>query len=139
MLHEDVGGEGFGGDAWRLIEEDLHERGPLEGDRLRESVGRLLIAEGWRDADGLPIAGWALVGALHPVLCLAEGYGLLRRSGTPSTVELTAAGHSLAASELPPARRPPRPSPATPRSSSMPSWPVSAACARGSRCSSASR
>jgi hypothetical protein len=65
---------------------------------LTESVGRQLIADGWRDPDGLPIAGWALVGALQPVLCRAEGYGLLRRSGTPSTLELTAAGHGLAAS-----------------------------------------
>src|SRR5919108_4455588 len=92
VLHDDLGGEGFEGDAWLLIEEVLLEHGPLEGDGLREIVGRLLVAGGWRDADGAPIQGWALVGALHPVLCRAEGYGLLRRHREPLTFELTAAG-----------------------------------------------
>jgi Plasmid pRiA4b ORF-3-like protein len=99
VLHEDLGGKGFEGDAWLLIEEVLRQQGPLESDRMRETVGRLLIAEGWRDADGVPLEGWALVGALQPVLCRAEGYGLLRRHGTPLTLELTAAAHRLAASE----------------------------------------
>jgi pRiA4b ORF-3-like protein len=99
VLHDDLGGDGFDGDAWLLIEEALHEHGPLESDRLTEIVGRLLIVEGWRDADGAPIEGWALVGALQPVLCLAEGYGLVRRHREPLTFELTAAGEALAAVE----------------------------------------
>lgn len=100
VLHDDLGGEGFEGDAWLLIEEVLHERGPLASDRVREIVGALLIAEGWRDADGLwRSTGWVLVGALQPVLFRAEGYGILRRRGTPLTLELTAAGHRLGASE----------------------------------------
>ncbi len=99
VLHEDLRGEGFEGDAWLLIEEVLHERGRRESDELSETVGRLLIAEGWRDAAGLPLEGWALVGALQPVLCRAEGYGLLRRHATPLTLELTAAGHRVATSE----------------------------------------
>jgi hypothetical protein len=96
-LHEDLGGEGFEGDAWLLIEEVLHEHGPLESDLLTETVGRLLISEGWRGADGAPLEGWGLFGVLHPVLCRAEGYGFVRRHGSPLTLELTAAGHRLAA------------------------------------------
>ena len=99
VLHDDLGGEGFEGDAWLVIEELLLEHGPLEGDRLREIVGRLLIGEGWRYADGTLLQGWEWVGALHPVLCRAEGYGLLRRHREPLTFELTAAGRELAASE----------------------------------------
>ena len=99
VLHEDLAGDGFHGDAWLLIEEVLHARGPLEIDRLTEIVGRLLVAEGWRDADGAPLEGWTLSGALQPVLALAEGYGLVRRDGTRLTLELTAAGHRLAATE----------------------------------------
>ncbi len=97
VLHEDLGREGFEGDAWLRIEEVLHRQGPAESDRLTETVGRRLMANGWRDADGLPLDGWALVGALHPLLCRAEGYGLLLRQGTPLTLELTAAGHDFAA------------------------------------------
>jgi hypothetical protein len=98
-LHDDLGGGGFEGEAWRLIEEALHEHGPLESDRLTKTVGRLLMAGGWRHADGAPLEGWELFGALQPVLCRAEGYGLLRRHRDPLTVELTATGHHLAASE----------------------------------------
>jgi hypothetical protein len=98
-LHDDLGGEGFDGDAWLLIEEALHEHGPLESDRLTEIVGRRLIVEGWRDADGARLEGWALFGALQPVLRRAEGYGLVRRHGR--TVELTAAGQDLAAIQPP--------------------------------------
>jgi Plasmid pRiA4b ORF-3-like protein len=101
LLHDDLGGDGFDGDAWLLIEEVLHEHGPVESDRLRESVGRLLAIEGWRDAGGAPIEGWALVGALQPVLCRAEGYGLVRRHREPLTFELTGAGEDLAALEPP--------------------------------------
>jgi hypothetical protein len=98
-LHDDLGGEGFDGDAWLLIEEVLHDHGPLETDRLAAIVGPLLIVQGWRDADGARLEGWALFGALQPVLRRAEGYGLVRRHG--QTVELTAAGQDLAAIQPP--------------------------------------
>ena len=49
LLHDDLGGDGFDGDAWLLIEEVLHEYGPLESDRLTEVVGPLLAVEGWSD------------------------------------------------------------------------------------------
>jgi Plasmid pRiA4b ORF-3-like protein len=101
LLHDDLGGDGFDGDAWLLIEEVLHEHGPLQIDRFTEIVGRLLVAEGWRDADGAPLEGWTLFGALQPVLCRAEGYGLLRRHREPLTIELTASGTRLAAVESP--------------------------------------
>jgi hypothetical protein len=101
LLHGDLGGDGFDGDAWLLIEAALHEHGSLQSDRLREIVGPLLALEGWRDADGERIGGWALVGALQPVLCRAEGYGLLRRHREPLTIELTAAGRALVALEAP--------------------------------------
>jgi hypothetical protein len=94
LLHDDLGGDGFERDAWLLIEEVLDQHGPLESDQLEKIVGRLLVAEGWRDADGAPIEGWALVGALQPVLCRAEGYGLVRRHREPVRFELTAAGMS---------------------------------------------
>jgi hypothetical protein len=99
FLHEDLAGDGFHGDAWLLVEEVLQTRGPLEIDRLTETVGRLLMAEGWRGAGGAPLEGWPLSGALQPVLALAEGYGLVRRDGARLTLELTAAGHRLAAIE----------------------------------------
>jgi hypothetical protein len=99
LLHDDLGGNGFDGDAWLLIEEVLHEHGPLESDRLTEIVGWLLVIEGWRDADGAQIEGWALFGALQPVLWRAEGYGLVRRQG--GRVELTTAGQGLAAVQPP--------------------------------------
>jgi hypothetical protein len=99
LLHDDLGGGGFDGDAWLVIEEVLHEHGPLESDRLTEIVGRLLVIGGWRDADGALLEGWALFGALRPVLCRAEGYGLVRRH--EGTVELTAAGQGLAAVQPP--------------------------------------
>jgi Plasmid pRiA4b ORF-3-like protein len=101
LLHDDLGGDGFDGDAWLLIEEVLHEHGRLESDRLTVIVGRLLAVEGWRDADGARLEGWALFGALQPVLCRAEGYGLVRRHREPLRFELTAAGEGLAALEPP--------------------------------------
>src|SRR5215208_2580145 len=52
VLHEELAGEGFGGDAWLLLEEALHQHGALKSDRLMETVGRLLTIEGWRDAEG---------------------------------------------------------------------------------------
>ena len=98
-LHDDLGAEDFEGRAWLRIEEVLHDRGPQESDRLRELVGRRLSGEGWRYADGTPLPDWGVVGALHPVLCRAEGYGLLRRHPETLTFELTTAGRQLAASE----------------------------------------
>jgi hypothetical protein len=99
LLHDDLGGDGFEGYAWLTIEEVLDQQGPLESDPLTEIVGRLLMVEGWRDADGAPLEGWPLFGALQPVLCRAEGYGLVRRRREPLTLELTAAGKWLAAAE----------------------------------------
>jgi hypothetical protein len=96
VLHDDLGAGGFDGDAWLLVEDVLYEHGPLESEVLTEIVGRLLLVKGWRDADGTPIAGWALDGALHPMLCRAEGYGLIRRHREPLEFELTAAGRRLA-------------------------------------------
>jgi hypothetical protein len=100
LLHEDLADGDFDGDAWLLIEEVLHEHGPLAAGRLAAIVGPLLGIEGWRDADGELLEGWHLLHALHPVLRRAEGYGLVRRPpySEPLTLELTAAGHRLAAS-----------------------------------------
>jgi hypothetical protein len=39
LLHDDLGDDGFDGDAWLLIEEVLHEHGPLEADRLTAAPG----------------------------------------------------------------------------------------------------
>jgi len=99
-LHEDLsGGDGFEAAAWLLIEEVLRDHGALASDRLTELIGPLLVVEGWRDADGAVLAGWTLLGALHPLLSRAEGYGLVRRPrrGEALTIELTAAGHRLTA------------------------------------------
>src|SRR5215207_1346460 len=74
ILHEDLGGGGFEGDAWRVIESALEEYGPLTSDRLMETVRPVLLVAGWRAADGAPLEGWGLFGALQPVLCRAEGY-----------------------------------------------------------------
>ncbi len=101
LLHDDLGGDGFEGDAWLLIEEVLQQHGTLDSDRLREIVGRLLAVEGWRDADGGRLEGWTLFGALQPTLCRAEGYGLVRRHREPLTFELTAAGTRLAVVQPP--------------------------------------
>lgn len=79
-LHDNLGREGFDGDAWLRIEEAPHEHGPLESDRLTEIVGPPLAVDGWRDAHGALLAGWAPSGALQPVLWRAEGYGLLRNA-----------------------------------------------------------
>jgi hypothetical protein len=95
-LHADLRGAGFDGDAWVLIAEVLNQHGPLASDRLTETVGRHVMSAGWRDADGAPLEGWGLSGALQPVLFRAEGYGLVRRYGSPLTLELTTAGHRLA-------------------------------------------
>lgn len=93
-LHEDLcGGEGFEADAWVLIEEALHDKGPLPGDELASLLATMLGMEGWRDADGSAIEGASLLWALQSPLCRAEGYGLLRRSprAEPLVFELTAA------------------------------------------------
>ena len=96
-LHEDLAGEGFDGDAWRAVESVLAQHGPLTTDRLKETVGPLLVGAGWRAADGAPLDGWELFGALQPALCRAEGYGLLSTSRSPASLELTPAGRRLAA------------------------------------------
>lgn len=101
-LHEDLGGGGgFEADAWTLIEEALDDHGPLAVDHLTSLLAPLLRIEGWREADGAPLEGPSLLPALHPLLCRAEGYGLVRRPpyGEPLTLELTTAGHRLAASD----------------------------------------
>jgi hypothetical protein len=98
-LHEDLGGGGgFEADAWVLIEEVLDETGPLAADQLTSRLAELLSIEGWREAGGAPLQGSSLLGALHPLLRRAEGYGLVRRPplGEPLTFELTTAGRRLA-------------------------------------------
>ena len=97
ILQEHLGAEGFEGDAWRVIEGALQQSGPLTHDRLMDRVGPVLLVQGWRAADGAPLEGWALSGALQPVLWRAEGYGLLSGPRSPLMFELTAAGHRLAA------------------------------------------
>jgi hypothetical protein len=98
-LHEDLcAGGDFEAASWNLIEAVLHEYGPLPDAQLTQIVASLLRNEGWRETGGAPIDARSLLGALQPLLWLAEGYGLLRRSppGEPLTLELTPAGHRLA-------------------------------------------
>ena len=80
-----------------LIEGALQESGPLEPSIGLWTASGLLLVQGWRAADGAPLEGWALSGALQPVLWRAEGYGLLSGPRAPLMFELTAAGHRLAA------------------------------------------
>ena len=96
-LHEDLGAGGFEGDAWRAIESALQQEGPLTSDRLMDRVGPVLLVQGWRAPDGAPLEGWALSGALQPILWRAEGYGVLDTPRSPAMFELTAAGQRLAA------------------------------------------
>lgn len=99
-LHEDLSAGGdFEAAAWDSIEGALHEYGPFPDEQLTQIVASQLQNEGWRETGGAPIDDRALLGALQPLLWLAEGYGLVRRSphGEPPTLELTAAGHRLAA------------------------------------------
>jgi Plasmid pRiA4b ORF-3-like protein len=110
-LHDDLcGGGDFEAAAWSLIEAVLHEYGPLPDEQLTQIVASLLRNEGWRETGGASIDNRSLLGALQPLLWLAEGYGLLRRSprGEPLTLELTPAGHRLAA-DAPPATTPAAP------------------------------
>ena len=103
-LHEDLcAGGDFEAASWNLIEAVLHEYGPLPDAQLTQIVASLLRNEGWRETGGAPIDDRSLLGALHPLLWLAEGYGLLRRAppGEPLTLELTPAGHRLAAGAPP--------------------------------------
>ena len=99
-LHDDLtcGGD-FEASAWSSIEGVLHEYGPLPDEQLAQIVASLLRNEGWRETGGAPIDDGSLRGELQPLLWLAEGYGLLRRSPreAPLTLELTPAGHRLAA------------------------------------------
>ena len=99
-LHDDLSqGGDFHASAWRNIETVLHEYGPLPDDQLAVIVASLLRNEGWSETGGAPIDPATLRGELQPLLWLAEGYGLLRRSprGAPLMLELTPAGHRLAA------------------------------------------
>jgi Plasmid pRiA4b ORF-3-like protein len=99
-LHDDLSlGGDFQASAWRSIESVLHEYGPLTDDQLAEIVASLLRNEGWSEAGGDPIDPATLRGELQPLLWLAEGYGLLRRSprGALLTLELTPVGHRSAA------------------------------------------
>ena len=99
-LHEDLSlGGDFQASAWSSIEGVLHEFGPLPDEQLAVIVSSLLRSEGWTETGGATIDPVTLGGALQPLLWLAEGYGLLRRSPrteTP-TLEVTPAGHRLAA------------------------------------------
>ena len=99
-LHDDISlGGDFQASAWSSIEGVLHEYGPLPDEQLAVIVASLLRNEGWSESGGAPIDPATLRGELQPLLWLAEGYGLLRRSprGAPLTLELTPAGHRLAA------------------------------------------
>ena len=103
-LHEDLSAGGdFEAAAWQSIERTLHEHGPLPDAQLAQIVAALLENDGWRETGGAPIDDRALHGELQPLLWLAEGYGFVRRSphGEPATIELTAAGHRLAAGAPP--------------------------------------
>ena len=99
-LHDDLSlGGHFEAAAWNLIEGVLYEFGSLPEEQLAVIVVSLLRNEGWSETAGAPIDPATLRGELHPLLWLAEGYGLLRRSlrEAPLTLELTPAGHRLAA------------------------------------------
>ena len=99
-LHDDISlGAEFEAAAWNHIEGVLHEHGALPDQELAVIVASLLRNEGWSQAGGTPIDPATLRGDMQPLLWLAEGYGLLRRSprGAPLTLELTPAGHRLAA------------------------------------------
>ena len=98
-LHEDMGaGSRFDADAWPLVQAALRDHGPLELHRLTERVRPLLHLQGWREEDGAAFDEHSLWGALHPLLCRAEAYGLVQRNrGTARlTLELTPAGSRLA-------------------------------------------
>jgi hypothetical protein len=99
-LHDDLSlGGDFEASAWSSIEGVLHEFGALADEQLAVIVASLLRNEGWSETGGAPIDPATLRGELQPLLWLAEGCGLLRRSprGAPLTLELTPAGHRLAA------------------------------------------
>jgi hypothetical protein len=103
-LHDDISlGGDFQAAAWNSIEGVLHEYGPLPDEQLAVIVASLLRNEGWSESGGAPIDPATLRGELQPLLWLAEGYGLLRRSprGAPPALELTPAGHRLAAGRGP--------------------------------------
>ena len=101
-LHDDISlGGDFQASAWSSIESVLHEYGPLPDDQLAVIVASLLRNEGWSESGGAPIDPATLRGELHPLLWLAEGYGLLRRS--PREAPLTLEAHTRRA----PARRGP--------------------------------
>ena len=140
-LHEDLSAGGdFEAAAWSSIEGALQQDGPLPTSSWSTGSSRRCCAtRAGARRGGAPIDGRTLRGELQPLLWLAEGYGLLRRSprGAPLTLELTAAGHRLAAGAWAGEHR--RLRRATPRSCSTPCWSTRAASAPGWRCWSASR
>jgi hypothetical protein len=99
-LHDDLrlGGD-FEASAWSSIEGVLHEFGAIPDEQLGVIVASRLRNEGWSETGGAPIDPVTLRGELRPLLWLAEGYGLVRRSPRAEqlTLELTAAGYRLAA------------------------------------------
>jgi pRiA4b ORF-3-like protein len=106
VLYGDMGAQDrFDADAWPLVEAALRDRGPLDVPGLTESVRPLLHLQGWRDEDGTGFDEHSLWHALHPLLCQAEGYGLVQRTRGAErlTLELSAAGRRLATGG-PPAR-----------------------------------
>ena len=88
-----------------LVEEVLHEYGPLADDRLTEIVGRLLIVRRLARRRRCPDRGRALFGALQPLLRWAEGMGSC--AGTASAADARAHGRRA------PPRGGPAPAPGT--------------------------
>ena len=125
LLHDDLGGDGFDGDAWLLIEEVLHEHGPLERDRLTEIVGRLLARRRLARRRRCAARG---MGAVRCAAARAvPGRGVWARAPAPGAADGRAHGRRAAprgGSSLP-LRTPSRLRPATPRWSSTPSCSTS--------------
>jgi hypothetical protein len=98
-LHGDMSAQDrFDADAWPLVEAALRDGGPLDVPGLTEIVRPQLHLQGWRDEEGAAFDERSLWQALHPLLCRAEGYGLVQRSRGAErlTLELTTAGRRLA-------------------------------------------
>jgi hypothetical protein len=91
-------GDAFAADAWPLLEAALLPEGTVDSNRLMEAVGPMLDLQGWRADEGEPFGELSLWHALHPLLCQAEGYGVLERDagGRGLRLSLTAAGRAVA-------------------------------------------
>jgi hypothetical protein len=91
-------GDAFAADAWPLLEAALLAEGTVDSNRLTEAVGTILDLQGWRADEGEPFEELSLWRALHPLLCQAEGYGVLERdaSGRGLRLSLTAARRAVA-------------------------------------------